>query len=199
MKSLTKLTIVIFLIVFCGVGVTLFLQKSSNNTGQYPEFPVGSENVPQEKGGVVPTTVGFDPKNVQPFDTLLNARPGYIFSSVLESTYTDVYGIFPCRIGEEETNVLMLTAKSTIDINGEVDTKTRETFKAWEPHSFADIGHFIFPKRTVPDSPRLVAFRDVGGDGYKSGQVTFSDGVGGYIYTGWRLNFCVFMQAHLSV
>jgi len=195
MNSLIKIIIIIFLTLCLIVFATLFFLKDDDVTIEYDSFPVGSPNIQREQGGIIPTTAGFDPKYVQPFNTLLSEQPSYIFSSVLASSYMDVYGIFPCRIGEEETNVLMMNAKSGLDMNGNVDRKTMETFKAWEPYVFSDIGHFIFPSRTVPDSPGLVAFRNVGSDGYKSGQVTFSGGVEGYIYTGWRLNFSFYASS----
>tara|TARA_B100000745_G_scaffold71276_1_gene42730 strand:- start:231 stop:788 length:558 start_codon:yes stop_codon:yes gene_type:complete len=158
-------------------------------------LPIGSPNIPHESGGVVPTTVGFDPQTVRPFNTLLTKSPDSAFSAMLEDVYMNVYGIFPCRLGIDETNVVMFTARSTESPQGASYDPAKRAITAWEPNVFKDIGQFIFPNQILPSTPGLVSFQTVESVDYRRGSVNFVDGARGYIYTGWRLNFVFYASS----
>jgi len=50
----------------------------------------------------------------------------------------------------------------------------KETIAAWEPRLLPDIGHMIFPNRTLPAAPGLLFFHTVGDSPHRRAKVAFN-------------------------
>ncbi len=198
MRILTKIVLIIILVVLGSFLLKQLLTKmvieNDHDHHEYTDLPVGDSNVPRGSVGVIPTTVGVDPEDTQPFTSLLTREPDQQFSSALATVYDDVYGIFPCNVGAEKTNVVMFTAKTSPTPEGPTYEHAKQQIELWEPHLLPDIGYMIFPERSLPETPGLLSFVQVGDSPYRRASAIFNSGEA-YVYTGWRLNYVFYASS----
>lgn len=193
MKLLTKITIGVVLIVAVSVVLQMWLKQSSR-VEVATSFPVGEQNAPDTGTGIIPSDVGFNSTQVRPFDTLLTTEPAPTFISVLDSIYLDVYGVFPCNLDAEKTNVIMFTAKAIENSSGNPYRDAESAIATWEPRVLIDIGKLIFPMQTLPNAPGLASFINVPDTEYKRASVYLQNQESS-IYTGWRLNYVFYASS----
>ncbi len=192
-----KTLIALLGIMIVGIGLLWLLfswygQSPANDPETYAQIeqivPQSNENTPK----VIPSEVGFDVSSVKPTaEVFITNRPQ--FKELLNTMYTDVYGVFPCTISSEDSQVVMFTAIPQGDSDAQYDAAIKAV-RAWEPYIFMDIGAMIFGKERLPAVLGEIAFSPYGNTLYRRAQVSLSDGTG-YIFTGWRLNFVFFADS----
>lgn len=193
MSTFTKIFLILFILVIGTFAVQLFSVPSQERLSP-TQLPIGDTSLPRSAAGVVPTTVGVSPADTRPFTTLLPEPPDAHFSAMLGSVYDDVYAIFPCTLDDEQVNVVMFTARTAPTPSGPTYDAAEAAVVSWEPYLLSDIGHMIYPDRSVPVSPGLLSFAQVGNTSFKKARATFVSSQAD-IYTGWRLNYVFYASS----
>lgn len=165
-------------------------KRNSDNFAQIEQIiPQGSSTNQR----IVPSEVGFDITLVKPINEVFTSNRSQ-FQEVLNNLYTDVYGIYPCKISSKNSQVVKFTA---LPQGGDYITQYQAAHDAvltWEPYIFMDIGSFIFSPERMPTQTNQISFSPVVGTSYRQAKVELADGPGNIFY-GWQLNGVYFAES----